>query len=40
MSAEGGGAPGAGAAMRNMENHEAYSILDELQKDGKIDAGG
>jgi len=26
--------------MRNMENHEAYSILDELQKDGKIDAGG
>ena len=37
----GGGATGAGpggAALRNMENHEAYSILDELQKDGKIEA--
>ena len=39
MSLEGGTGPG-GAAMRNMENHEAYSILDELQKDGKIDASG
>jgi hypothetical protein len=23
-------------AIRNVENHEAYSIIDELQKDGKI----
>ena len=36
MSGEGGGGPG-GAPMRSLENHEAYSILDELQKDGKIE---
>ena len=34
MSAEGGAPAGA---MRNMENHEAYNILDDLQKDGKIE---
>jgi hypothetical protein len=31
---EGGGAPGG--AMRNLDNHEAYTILDALQKDGKL----
>ena len=33
MSGEGA----SGGALRNMENHEAYNILDELQKDGKIE---
>merc|ERR1712166_1559559 len=33
MSGEGA----QGGALRNMENHEAYNILDELQKDGKIE---
>ena len=37
MSGE-GGAPGG--AMRNMENHEAYNIIEELQKDGKIEPRG
>lgn len=27
-------------ALRNIENHEAYNIIDELQRDNKIDATG
>lgn len=34
MSNEGGAPAGA---LRQMENHEAYNILDELQKEGKIE---
>ena len=26
-----------GGAMKNMENHEAFHIIDELQKEGKIE---
>ena len=37
MSGEGGAPAGA---VRQMENHEAYNILDDLQKDQKIDADG
>jgi hypothetical protein len=36
MSAEGGPGGGPGGAMRNMENHEALNILDQLEKDGKV----
>jgi len=25
------------SAMKNMENHEAFHIIDELQKEGKIE---
>lgn len=27
-------------AMRNIENHEAYNIIDELQRENKIDPSG
>ena len=29
-----------GGAARNMENHEAYNIIEELQKEGKIEPRG
>jgi len=38
MSNEGGGAPAG--AIRNMENHEAYNILDDLTKEGKMEQNG
>ena len=37
MSLEGGAPAGA---MRNMDNHEAYNIIDDLAKDSKIDGDG
>jgi len=37
MDNENGGAPGA---MRNLDNHEAYNIIDGLTKDGKIENEG
>ena len=41
MSGEGGSAPGGpGGALRNMENHEALNIIDQLQKDGKMEPEG
>ena len=37
MSADASAPGGASGAMRNMENHEAYNIIEELQKDGKME---
>jgi hypothetical protein len=31
---------GPGGALRQMDNHEAYNIIDELTKDGKIESRG
>lgn len=40
MSGEGSGPGGPGGALRNMENHEALNIIDQLQKDGKMEPEG
>jgi hypothetical protein len=40
MSGEGNYGAGPGGALRNMENHEAYNIIDELQKEGKMEPRG
>ena len=32
-----GGEGGPGGPLRQMDNHEAYHIIDELAKDGKIE---
>lgn len=34
---QGDGGSGPGGALRQMDNHEAYHIIDELLKEGKME---